>query len=148
MWFEVSSIFFHATPGKVTCSIISTDIISAQSLNYSWVRNLSRHKDILPCGSTYTWNKFLFTKRLKIIFPADRYSEIEGILKLKYSCSSCVLQCQAEQLQIRDSYHAMHIFSSERCLAQILNKLSGTSLRTKLRKSLEILWFVFFFIYF
>ena len=51
-WFEVSSIFFHATPGKVTCSIISTDIISAQSLNYSCVRNLSCHKDILSCGST------------------------------------------------------------------------------------------------
>jgi hypothetical protein len=62
---------------------------------------------------------------------------MEGILELKFPCSLCVLQCQAEQLQIRGSKHAMHISPRKRRLAQILSKLSGTSLRTKLRKALK-----------
>ena len=58
------------------------------------------------------------------------------MLDLKCPCS-CILHCQAERLQICGSKHAMHIPPPKRRLAQILSKLSGTSLRTKLRKALE-----------
>jgi len=70
------------------------------------------------------------------------------MLELKYPSSACILQCQVEQLQIRGSKHAMHIPPPKRCLAQILSKLPGTSLRTKLRRGLEKLWFLFLFISF
>lgn len=91
---------------------------------------------------------FYSPKDLKLFFTAGKYTEMEGMLELKCPCSSCVLQCQAVQFQTRGSKHAMHILPPKRRLAQILSKLSGTSLRTKRREVLEKLWFIFLVISF
>lgn len=147
MCFEVSSIFFHATPGKVTCSIIRpTSLAHNPWITHALETSLATKISCLVV--LYSHEIALYSsKDLKLFFPTHKYTEMEGILELKCPCSSCVLQCQAEQFQIHGSKYAMHNLPPKKRLAQILSKLSGTSLRTKRRKALEKLWFIFLFIY-